>query len=400
MRLRGLLVALVLLASGAGAAGASAPGPRTTEDIAEALRADPVLVDATMGTGDAQGVHDVLTQLAADVDVPVYVVLASTPTDLRTTEDPAQQAAALLNADLGDGLYFVHFTDGIGWVGGFGSAKDIDPGAGQRAYTRAREIGPNEYNQPTAALEAELVLRAAADPQHEIDDDQLRELIDTSRAFVPTEAREHADLAAQRWVMTIATAIAVVIAGLVLTSVGRAAPIGPRRSADGTDRAAARRTRVLNPVDPQALVRAQRMYDGLRARDLASPHATAAAEALTAADLVSGSDDRLDAVGSWVLALQARRELERIRRPARPPYRPCIVNPEHGEATSTVRLAGSSIDAPACTACGREHGPVLTTSTWRGERPYLDTPTVWARTGFGALVDDLAAQVIADQDAR
>ncbi|WP_396041955.1 hypothetical protein [Aeromicrobium sp. UC242_57] len=29
-------------------------------------------------------------------------------------------------------------------------------------------------------------------------------------------------------------------------------------------------------------------------------------------------------------------------------YRPCLINPEHGEASTTVRLAGSSIDAPVC----------------------------------------------------
>jgi hypothetical protein len=392
----GLALAVLVLVVPSSAGATATQGPRTVDDLAASLRDDPILVDPTMGTGDADGVHDVLTDLAAQVDVPVYVVLAATPADLRTTEDPAQQAAALLNADLGDGLYVVHFTDGIGWVGGFGAAKDIDTTPGQRAATRAREIGPNEYNQVTAALDAELVLRAAADPGRAISDDRLRELIDTPYAFVPTGARERTDQLARRWVYTIAAALAVLVAGLCLSAVGRAAPMPSRRRTT----TAPSSSRVLNPVDDETLIRAHRRFDGLAAADLASPHATAAQEALTAADLVASSGDRLDAVGAWVLAQQAGREIDRIRRPARPAYRPCVVNPEHGEASATVRLARTSIDAPACAACAHTPGTFLTAPTWGRDRSYLTTSTVWARTGFGALVDDLAGQVIADRDAR
>lgn len=399
MRRRVLLVALVwaMLAAPVAAHATAGTGPLPVDDLAAALRDDPILVEPTLGTGDTAGVHDVLTDLAADVDVPVYVVLASVPPELRTAEDPAQQAAALLHAELGDGLYVVHFTDGIGWTGGFGAAaKAIDTTPGQRANTRADEIGPQEYNQGTAALEAELILRSAADPGQEISDRRLREIIDTPRAFVPTETAERADQLALRWVVTIAATLAVLIAGLSLAAVGHAAPL-PARRRSGTAVADTSPRPALNPVDPAILQRAHRRFDALPVADLRSPHAVAAEEALAAADLVADSGDRLDAVGAWVLAQQAGRELDRIRRPSRPPFRPCIVHPEHGEATSTVRLSGSSIDAPACAACGRARGSFLTIRTWRGERPYLDGSSVWARTGFGALVDDLARQVVADR---
>ena len=393
----GLLLGMLVLAVPSSAGASGTQGPRTVDDLSTLLRDDPILVDPTMGAGDAAGVHAELTDLAAAVDVPVYVVLASTPADLRTTEDPAQQAAALLNADLGDGLYVVHFTEGIDWVGGFGAAKDIDTTAGQRASTRAREIGPDEDSRPTAALEAELVLRAAAAPGRAISDDRLRELMQAPHALVATtSAGERADQLARRWVYAIAAAVAVLVAGLTLSSVARAAPMPGRRRTTpvrGSDP-------VLNPVDDETLIRAHRRFDGLPATDLSSPHAMAAEEALTAADLVAFSGDRLDAVGAWVLAQQAGREMDRIRRPARPAYRPCVVNPEHGEASGTVRLARSSIDAPACAACAHTPGTFLTASTWGRDRSYLTTSTVWARTGFGALVDDLAAQVIADRDAR
>lgn len=389
----GLLGCVALLVP-MSAAAAEATGPRTVDQLTAALRADPVLVDPALGTGDAAGVHDVLTDLSDEVDVPVYVVLASTPAELRTAEHPAEQAAGLLNAALGDGLYIVQLTEGISWVGGFGAqAKKLDTSPGQAAHHRAQDLGPLDYNQPTAALKAELVLRSAADPGREIGDDQLREWIDTPRAFVPTEARDHVDQSARRWVVTIAAALAVLIAGLTLTSVGTAYPLGVRR-------ARAKSAPNLNPLDVAALSRAQKRYDNLRVEELASPQATAAAEALSAADLVADSTDPLDTVGAWVLAQQAERELDRIHRPSRPPYRPCVVNPEHGEASATVPLTGSSIDAPACASCGHERGGFLTVSTWRGQRRYLDTSSVWARTGFGALVDDLARQVIADRSGR
>lgn len=388
----GLLTCLTLLVA-APAGAATSAGPRSIDQLATALRADPIVVEPALGTGDAAGVHDVLTKLATEVDAPVYIVLASLPPELRAAGNPAEQAGALLHATLGDGLYVIQFTDGISWVGGFGAAKAIDFRPGQRAEGRAREIGPLEYNQTTAALEAELVLRSAADPGRAFSDDQLREWIDTPRAFVPTEARDRVDQVAGRWVFTIASALAVLIAGLTLVLVGAKYPIGRRRPRQpDADRP--------QPVDDTVLPRVQKRYDALRAQDLASPHAVAAAEALEAADLVVGTGDRLDQVGAWVLAKQAERELDRIKRTAQLTYRPCVVNPLHGEAAATVPLAGSSIDAPACLSCSRGHGAFLTTPTWRGDRRYLDTSTVWARTGFGALVDDLAQQVIADRRRR
>lgn len=391
----GLLACLTLLVPAAAGA-AEAVGPRTIDQLATVLRSDPILVEPAFGTGDAAGVHAVLTDLAADVNVPVYVVMASIPAELRTVEDPAQQAATLLSTTLGEGLYYVQLTEGISWVGGFGAARTLDVTPGHRAHTRAREIGPLEYNQPTTALEAELVLRAAADPGQEIGDAQLRAWIDTPRAFVPTEARDRVDQVARRWVFAIASALAVLIAGLTVVFVGGKYPLGLRRTREASDE----KPQAVQVADGAVLPRVQRRYDLLRPEDLGSPHATAAAEALAAADLVAGTGDELDAVGAWVLAQQADRELDRIRRTTQQAYRPCVVNPLHGEASATVPLSGSSIDAPACISCSRERGRFLTARTWRGERPYLDTSTVWARTGFGALVDDLARQVIADRRSR
>jgi hypothetical protein len=396
----GLLVLASLTMVAPAAAGASATeGPRTVDQLATALAEDPIIVEPALGAGFTDDVHDVLTDLAAEVDVPVFVVLASVPPDLRSAEDPAQQAAAVLSATLGDGLYHVAFTTGGSWTGGFGSARTIDVNPGRQAVGRIRGLRSSDHDQTTSALEAELVVRSAADPGRSFSDDELKEWIDTPWAFVPTEARDRTDRIAQRWVTTIAVAVSVLVAGLILTPVIVANPLTSGRARQG--RTPGRRPPPVMAPDPADLSRAQQRYDRLRASDLASPHATSAAEAIEAARLVADTGDDLDAVGAWVLALQARRELDRIRRPTRDPYRPCVVNPLHGEASRTVALAGSSIDAPACAACGDgAGGEFLVDSTWRGARPYLETSSVWARTGFGALVDDLARQVIADRRKR
>ncbi|WP_456698721.1 hypothetical protein [Aeromicrobium sp. P5_D10] len=389
----GLAVCLFLL-FGTAANAASSPYPRTLEDIVAGLRQDPIMVHTAMGTGDADGVHDLLTDLAAKVDVPVYVVLSSTPDELSGAERPAEQATAVLQQALGDGLYIVKFNDGPSHIAGYGAAKDLDFNPGQRAYTRARDMGPYEYNVPTAALQAELVLRSAADPGQEISDSTLRGWLDSPRAFQPDSDDSLADLLAKRWVYATGAGVAVLLGCLTLVWLSIKAPLRTRRDP---------KEEVAGPpsqFDAEELPRAQARYDKLPAAQLGSPHATAAEEALTAADLVAATGDGLDQIGAWVLARQADRELDRISRSSLAPFVPCMINPEHGEAGTTVRLAGSSIDAPVCRRCGNEQGEFLTASTWRGERSYLDTRTVWARTGFGALVDDLARQVIADRSVR
>lgn len=393
----GLAVCLFLLLSVVVARPADAanrPYPRTLDDIVAGLRQDPVMVHTAMGAGDAQGVHDLLTELAAKVDVPVYVVLSSTPAELVGVERPAEQATAVLQQALGDGLYIVKFNDGASHIAGYGAAKNLDYSPGRRAYTLARDMGPYEYNVPTAALEAELVLRSAAAPGKAISDSTLRGWLDSPRAYQPDNDNSLADLMAKRWVYATTAGVAVLMGCLLLVWLSVKAPMRIRRDPD---------EKPVGPpsqFDAEALPLAQARYDKLPTAQLSSPHATAAEEALTAADLVSTSGDRLDQIGAWVLARQADRELDRISRPTLAAFSPCMINPEHGEAGTTVRLAGSSIDAPVCRSCGTEQGEFLAASTWRGERSYLDTRTVWARTGFGALVDDLARQVIADRSVR
>lgn len=395
--IRGLtagLFVLLGLAIGTPAGAADQSFAQTLDDMVTQLHKDPVLVQPVMGTGDTAGVHDLLAKLSDAVDVPVYVVLAATPPELAGAEQPGEQAAAVFHEALGDGLYIVHFNDGIGYVGGFGQAKNLDVTPGLRANTRAEKLGPEKYNQTTAVLEAALVLRSAAHPGKAISDSELRDQIDEPWAFVPTDSFDRADDVARRWVFTIAAGLAVLIGGLTLTRVATRNPLPAAHPSDTSQ------ANAMPETAHTELNQIQQRFDRLTPADLGSPHGLAADEALQAAQKVIGTGDELDEVGAWVLALIAERELQRLRKPQLQAYRPCVVDPTHGEADGTLRLSGSSIDAPACHACTRQQGTFLAAHTWRGDRPYLDTRSVWARTGFGALVDDLARQVLDSRGGR
>lgn len=396
-RVAGVLILLGLLI-GAPAQAADEPFVRTIDDMVAHLRADPVLVHPVLGSGDTAGAHTMLTRLADEVDVPVYVVLGAIPPELEGAEQPGEQAAALLHAELGDGLYLVDFDDGIAYAGGFGKADDIELKSGYLAIRAAERSGPGDDSRTTAVFDTALLLRAAAEPGWRVGDDELRDLMDEPWAFIPTESHEHADQTARRWVYAISAALAVLIAGLTLSRVAKRYPMAPRgakeRSADAAHA----------PGMPEAahreIDRAQRRFAELTPAELGSPQAFAADQALQAARAVVDTDQELDEVGAWVLALIADRELDRMRTPSLKPYRPCVIDPMHGEARGTLRLDGSTIDAPACAACARQPGAFLAARTWRGDRPYLDIDSTWARTGFGALVDDLARQVLDRRGAR
>ena len=376
---------------------AERPFARTIDDVIAHLRTDPVLVHPVLGAGDAAGAHDMLAKLVERVDVPVFVVLGALPTELEGAEHPAEQAAALLRQELGDGLYIIKFDEGIDYARGFGKAAALELDLGYRAIRTAEREGPEDYSRTTAVFDSAMLLRAAADPGQRISDGTLRELMDQPWAFIATESNEYADQVARRWVYTIAAGLAVVIAGLTLSRVAAGAPIPARTRREGTATA-------HQPPDASdarsALDQAQRRFDALTAAQLGSARARAADEALRAAGAVVGSRKDLDVVGAMVLALVADRELDRIEKPSLRAYRPCVVNPLHGEASDTIQLSGTALDAPACRACARRQGEFLQSRSWRGERPYLDTDTVWASTGFGALVDDLASQVLDQHGGR
>ncbi|TDE10629.1 hypothetical protein [Jiangella asiatica] len=396
----------VVLSAAAPAAAGDVPHAGTVDELVEQLRADPVLVQPSMAMGDSRRAHEVLADAAAEVDVPVYVVLADTPSDLAHAERVAEQAAILFRAELGDGLYHVEFLDGISYTQAWGDGLDdftVRPAAD--AIRRAEANAPGEYPRASALLEAVYTVRSAAEPGAALPDAVVDEYAGQPWAILPESDHDRADATAARWVAAIATGTGIVVAGLIVSLVvARTKPLPRRHHDTGPDRAG----HAPAPADVRA--QAERRLDAARrglarlpAGSLSTPPATAAGLAIEAADRVLTSGDDLDAVGALVLAHSANRELDRMSKPMLEAYRPCFVNPMHGEAQDTVQVGGSSIDAPVCRSCARDRAgrPFLSVRRrLRGWVPYVETSTVWARTGFGALVGDLAAQVLDDRSAR
>ena len=100
----------------------------------------------------------------------------------------------------------------------------------------------------------------------------------------------------------------------------------------------------------------------------------------------------------------AAHDLDRGRRGTGAAFVPCFFDPRHPEGTATAswRLGDGEVDVPCCTACASavvEDGvPAhLRLPTRRGTEPYWERDDVWARTGFGAVTDDLARDVLADR---
>lgn len=108
--------------------------------------------------------------------------------------------------------------------------------------------------------------------------------------------------------------------------------------------------------------------------------------------------DDLAAVGAWVLAETA---WSVVRRRGDGVWVPCFTNPTHGEGRTRAAVGGG-LEVPVCEQCaarirkGRETGTLLTSPEsgrrrWARPRPvpYYEVDSVWARTGFGALGDEL-----------
>lgn len=125
--------------------------------------------------------------------------------------------------------------------------------------------------------------------------------------------------------------------------------------------------------------------------------------ARTVAETLMRSNDVADLIGAVVVARTGLRDLEQLRtKRTLTAYRPCFFNPVHQPAydRATWRVDHATVSLPACSKCltaiRAGHEPEVLRLGRRGH-PYYERDDIWARTGFGALVDDLAAQVMADR---
>ncbi|WP_370615951.1 hypothetical protein [Mumia sp. Pv 4-285] len=434
--LAGLVAGLALLTVAVPAAATTAVPAAlvdsTIDEVAAALEQDPVIVEEVMGNGDAAGAHDRLREVIDGSDVPIYVVLGSTPRGL-SQSDPANDLAVRLRSRLGDGIFFIALTSGPPRHEAWGVPEATQFSiAVYDAYPRARDLAfPDvDWNNDSSesrprglsdVADAQIAATiAAGGAPWGITDDALDEIATAPWAPLPEELPRSYDEATPggRWVVGTAVGLSVLLVGLRLL-LWATASREPRR------RVPASASAVLAPtrLDLADLVERANQDATRLARELAdapsSPYADSAVGYRTAAEAVlrdlddlSSPEDKArygrqlrDAVGALVLAKAGRHELGRAGKPGTERYVPCFFDPLHGRAFHAVSDPGRrSVDVPACRRCsealssgGTPRALIFPPVRRRQLRPYYEENTVWARTGYGALDGQLWATVTAER---
>jgi hypothetical protein len=419
-------------------------GASDIDALAEALREDGVVVDRVMGSGAAQEAHDRIATLVRETPFPVYVALVEHPDGVPRGDrvDAAEAMAGLLNRRLGDGLYVLQTTESIQQEFSFGLGADparLSLGAGSNAdaldeamqETGRYRIGTEDYLYPPAVAEAEAQVRAAERlvemarestggdypvTLEESDTDELARYavrVAATAEWRPTTEQYVEVRAASRGFSALVGGLAALAVALLVGQSLRGWPRrGPARRPDAetpADPAAApavppdledERRRATRLADALGLALDRTDWDSLRDRDLA-------ARALTSRDAVEpllASDDVGDLIGARVLAQSGTHDLGRGRRGSGDPLVPCFFDPRHPDAATTAswRLGDGMVDVPCCVACGtaaNDGGTPRLLLLPHGRRtvPYWERDDVWARTGFGAITDDLARDVLAER---
>ncbi|WP_067435217.1 hypothetical protein [Nocardioides jensenii] len=402
--------------------------PDTVPEIVASLDQDPILIEQIMGNGHTRELHDFLTAKEQHATYPVYVVYTATPPGLSGI-DADEELASLVHAGVRkDGVYVVHTSEGTGHVGVWG---DLDPSENDdemliglahstvedQITAVVKTLGGEEV-QPGHPIEAAAALEVAAHtsiPDYSepiLSDAQLTGYANemwSSDHWPYTYPGDEPQLASPGLLALVATTtllVALVVSYRLLQAVaGRGgAPVTTSRAAGGrphdearlpTSSRAERVTRDLDQHRARAtdeLARLERsladaklrLRAGAERADLASHSHETGIELLD-------SDDPLDLIGAAVLARIGSRALDRTDRGV---YRCCYINPLHGEGSHERPVAGG-LSVPVCPRCDktmrqhRELDALVEDRRLAIDGPYYEGDTVWAETGYGALVDDL-----------
>ncbi|MDN4173623.1 hypothetical protein QWY28_11750 [Nocardioides sp. SOB77] len=406
----------------------SADETSAVPELAAALAEDPVQVDPLFGNGRTEDVDAALTAVVEDLPFPAYVVLAPGPAGLSTT-DAGRDLAGRLHELIGGDAVFVVQTDpkshGMAVVS-FGDVPDETA-----VYGVDLEFFPNggseEGLHPAGIAARTLEVLGTLDEGGEVTREQL-DAVREQAVFRRTDEWDPTYDPPTAETIALGTTFALVAvtggAYLALRNLLRWHATGPgARPRAATDRAV--RAGLGTPAEVRAAVEGElESLARLLARSAGGP------AGLERRALVDGSYDVArallertgtaeaaldDLVGALVLVRTAARaagaEDRSEDRPGRrrgrrgrsaagagdpTPYRPCFFDPRHGEglARRTVPVGDRELTVPACRACSHTTGRGLAPMTVRSgllgrERPWYELDTVWARTGYGAFVDDL-----------
>ena len=394
----------------------------SVDEIASALRQDPILVHETLGAGRTASLHDQLTELAAEVPVDVYVALVNTPPSVAEDADDTSGylIQALHNRLEKPGLYVVATPDGALAVETFGIDADstvlslMVSDNVNLVHARIREAHGLDEGGATLALTAEIALRTAADQQPEagsdsyatMTNDEIDELASLPYAYQSEDDVVEPAESRTGFIWMVGATSGVVLLLLVQQTLRRAWPgWGRRAPAKPKRRTQSAPTDDIETVRGRAGRELTRLATALSRAPAEVPHQEHLQQAMlarTAAEHVHGSEEMADVVGALVLARTGLRDVERASMPeSGEPYRCCYFNPLHGKSTTTVgwQFGDAMLRVPACDRCAgahkRGHAPdSLTVLDGHRERPYYERDDVWARTGFGSLSDEFGGAAL------
>jgi hypothetical protein len=420
----------------------------TIDQIAESLRHDHVLVQEVIGSGDAQGTHDrlsrIIERLERDQGVTAYVALVMQPRDVDAGADSARYLTQALHTRLKQpGIYVVETTRSAMSVQTFGlpqvddTVLDLladanDDSVRQQVSDDYESVGDSPYLVP--GVTAETALLTATHPL-ELDIAQYDAQADVS--YPPTLTRTELDGLAERqlalsppepddeheseplstgarWMVGSAAGVSVL---LVVQQTLLGWPGWRRRRARPTS---GRPTSTITGPTPATLRKARararaelnRLSIALGTADPGRPGqdpalVEAAAEAREAAERYVDSERLEEVAGAYSLAVTGRSDLARAADPTAPDRRLCFFDPLHGGASRTTSsaLGDAQVGVPVCRHCARSvaagRRPAALMVPGRvGPKPYYETDSVWARTGFGSIVDDYARQVLRERQRR
>ena len=357
-----------------GVVGAPAHADDRVNTIVRALRADPVYVSSSLSRAVPPAQVAALRRAVAASPDPAFVVVAPS-----FGEEPAlgtlRALPDLLHDRLDrDGLYLA--VDASSWphaqAFGVQPATDID-----RLFKLVADDRPDA--RPGEAARYALTL-----------------LTTGNRAPLPRQPRRYEDSV---------NALPVVAAGLgagvlAFGALGWPWLAGLRRRREERAAEPPGRAPASPPLDADTLRGdAHTALAELSAALAAAPQPPDAAfDAYAAASKLLADDPRaIELLGALELARAGRAALRGDAR------RPCFFDPRHGTGTDVTRwqLGTEETDIPACRACARaiEQGRAPLALRDDG-RPYFERDTLWARTGFGAIADDLPARVLAGEARR
>lgn len=408
--------------------------PHDLDSLVADLRQDHVVVDRAYGDGESQKYHDRLVALVREMPFDVYVALVAAPDEVAAMDGGSggSTLATLLSRRIGEGAVYVVATDGGGLtVSTVGldvrdTAVSLGASAAQDQVAEELERLQGGYTYMPGVVDAEATVRALDDVVEGLRAGRsYDDLGDTlSGSEVRTLAAEATVLSHAQWWRPrhgrseyraaspgLAVGIGSLLGLVVALLLGQSLAGWPRGRSE-PPRRLPRRGAVSTPT---ARKRAGR-ETGLLRRRIERDAGTSPADrdqqnradlALDVAERLLGAGDDADLVGAEMVARAGLRSHDLARGGGGEGYRPCFFDPRHGEAARNARwrFGEGDVEVPCCTTCfghvdrGREPDSLLLPGRSRPV-PYWQRDDVWARTGYGALTDDLAAEAARDLRKR